>query len=54
MAKSLLWLYVILQMVVNTIGIFQGYERDTFSVLTVWIVIAVIAVCESIEKVKSN
>lgn len=54
MAKSLLWMYVILHLVVNTIGVFQGYERDVFSITSVWIVIAVIAVCESIEKIKSN
>lgn len=52
MAKSLLWLYVILHMVVNTIGVFKGYERDVFSITSIWIAIAVIAICESIEKIK--
>lgn len=54
MAKSLLWLYVILNAIVNMIAVYQGYERDVFSITTVWIAIAVIAVCESIEKVKSK
>ncbi|WP_167397225.1 hypothetical protein [Lysinibacillus mangiferihumi] len=54
MAKSLLWIYVILNVVVNMMGVYQGYERDVFSITSVWIAIAVIAVCESIEKVKSK
>ncbi|WP_418301298.1 hypothetical protein [Lysinibacillus fusiformis] len=54
MAKSLLWLYVILNAIVNMIGVYQGYERDVFSITTVWIAIAVIAICDSIEKAKSK
>lgn len=54
MAKTLLWLYVILNAINNMISVYQGYERDVFSITTVWIAIAVIAVCESIEKLKSK
>jgi len=54
MAKTLLWIYVISNAVVNMIGVYQGYERDVFSITSVWIAIAVIAICDSIEKAKSK
>lgn len=52
MAKSLLWIYVILNSMINVFAHYKGFDRDVFSVASIWIAIAVIAICESIEKVK--
>lgn len=33
--------------------VIQGFERDVFSSSSLWAAIAVIAICESIEKTKN-
>lgn len=50
MAKTLLWIYVIGNFIINGLAYSQGYERDSFSFASIWIAIAVLAICESIEK----
>lgn len=52
MAKSLLWFYVIGNMIIHILSQLQGNERDVYLLSSVWIAIAVIAICESIEKKK--
>ncbi|MEA0563465.1 hypothetical protein [Lysinibacillus irui] len=54
MAKTLLWLYVIGNMIIHVLSQLLGSERDVNLLYSIWIAIAVIAICESIEKVKSN
>ncbi|WP_158651951.1 MULTISPECIES: hypothetical protein [unclassified Lysinibacillus] len=52
MAKRLLWLYVIGNMFNHVLSLLLGYERDVYALSSIWIAIAVIAICESIEKKK--
>ena len=54
MAKTLLWLYVIGNMIIHVFSQLLGSERDVNLLYSIWIAIAVIAICESIEKVKSK
>lgn len=52
MAKTLLWLYVIGNAINHVLTQLLGYERDVYALSSAWIAIAVIAICESIEKAK--
>lgn len=52
MAKRLLWLYVIGNAINHVLTQLLGYERDVYALSSAWIAIAVIAICESIEKAK--
>ncbi|MFG3613107.1 hypothetical protein [Rummeliibacillus stabekisii] len=54
MAKTLLWLYVIGNFINHVLSQLLGYEPNVYALSSAWIAIAVIAVCESIEKVKSK
>lgn len=54
MAKTLLWLYVIGNMIIHVLSQLLGSERDVNLLYSIWIAIAVIAICESIEKAKSK
>ncbi|MGE6515181.1 hypothetical protein [Lysinibacillus sphaericus] len=50
MAKGLLWIYVIVNMAMQIISYLNDVKPDSASIVSIWITIAVIAICNAIEK----
>ncbi|MGE6516651.1 hypothetical protein [Lysinibacillus sphaericus] len=52
MAKGLLWIYVIVNMAMQILSYLNDVKPDSASIVSIWITIAVIAICDAIEKSK--